>query len=409
MSRHAALLIAVLLTVSNALAAGPFFSVRGREVLGPDGKPFVMQGVNLGNWLMPEGHMFKFRTVNSPRLINDLISELVGPAAAAEFWKKYLDVYVTEADIHFLKATGANSLRVPFHYRLFTDESYLGSSDGTRGFMLLDRLIEWCRKENLPLILDMHAAPGGQTGDHIDDGYGYPFLFDSEADQQLAVDIWKRIAERYANEPIILGYDLLNEPIAPFFEDKERLNKKLEPVYRKIVAAIRSVDKNHIVLLGGAQWDQNFSVFGRPFDAKVIYTFHNYWSPTEQEVIQPWLNFRARHDVPIHCGETGENSTDWLRDFRKLLGRHHIGWHYWPYKKMDHPSCVVTFDAPKGYDQIVAYSQATRTTFEEVRKHRPKDTAAIQKTLDQFLENCQFKNCHPNAAYIEALGFQVPK
>ena len=57
---------------------------------------------------------------------------------------------------------------------------------------------------------------------------------------------------------------------------------------KKIAAAIRSVDRNHLLVLGGAQWDQNFTVFGRPFDKKTLYTFHNYWSETTQEVIQPW-------------------------------------------------------------------------------------------------------------------------
>ena len=87
--------------------------------------------------------------------------------------------------------------------------------------------------------------------------------------------IWQKLAADYANEPSVLGYDLLNEPIAHFF-DTPHLNPKIEPLYRKIVTAIRRVDKNHIIFLGGAQWNTNFKVFGPPFDEKLVYTFHKY-------------------------------------------------------------------------------------------------------------------------------------
>jgi aryl-phospho-beta-D-glucosidase BglC (GH1 family) len=198
-----------------------------------------------------------------------------------------------------------NSIRVPFNYRLFTNENYMGDNDSTHGFKMLDRLIKWCKAENLYVLLDMHCAPGGQTGDNIDDGYGYPFLFENEASQQQCVNIWKRIAAHYANEPIVIGYDLLNEPIAHYF-DKEKLNPLLEPLYKKLTAAIRMVDKNHLLFLGGAQWDSNFNPFGAPFDNKLVYTFHKYWTASTKEVIQDYIDFSNKYNVPLYCGETGE-------------------------------------------------------------------------------------------------------
>ena len=77
--------------------------------------------------------------------------------------KKYLDVYIAKDDIHYLKSIGMNSIRIPFNYRLFTNENYMGSNDATRGFTYLDRVIGWCKAEGLYVILDMHCAPGGQT------------------------------------------------------------------------------------------------------------------------------------------------------------------------------------------------------------------------------------------------------
>ena len=131
----------------------------------PDGTSFIMRGTNLGNWLVPEGYMFKFKDASSPRLINQTFNDLIGPAATDSFWKKFLANYITAADIRYMKSIGMNSIRVPFNYRLFTDEKYMGESNPDHGFDLLDRVINWCKKENLYVLLDMHCAPGGQTGD----------------------------------------------------------------------------------------------------------------------------------------------------------------------------------------------------------------------------------------------------
>lgn len=385
-----------------------FIYTEGKNVMLPDGKPFIMRGTNLGNWLVPEGYMFGFRDVNSPRMINQLFNELIGPSATDSFWKTFVNNYITEDDVRYMKRIGMNSIRVPFNYRLFTSEKYLGESNPNRGFELLDRLIRWCRKEQLYVMLDMHCAPGGQTGDNIDDGEGYPFLFESEKDQQLTIDIWKRIASRYKNEPIIIGYDLLNEPIAHYF-DAAYFNPKLEGFYKRITAAIREVDKNHLIFLGGAQWNSNFAPFGKPFDDKLVYTFHKYWTPPTTEVIQSYIDFSNKHNVPIYCGETGENTNGWVDSFRTTMENANIGWHFWPYKKLDNVRGVVTFAKPAGYDSIIHYSETARNNFADIRKHRPKNMKLVRQAMQEFLRLCLFRNCTPNIGYIEALGFSENK
>ena len=397
------LLVLLFLPFGLKAQTGKFINVRGKEIIGPDGKAFLMRGTNLGNWLIPEGYMFKFKSVNSPRLINEAITELIGPDEAREFWEKYLHTYITEGDIHYLKTLGVNSIRIPFSYRLFSKEDYLGKNDPDRGFELLDPVIGWCKKEGIYVILDMHSAPGGQTGDNIDDGYGYPFLFRNEASQKLTTDIWRRIADHYKDETAILGYDLLNEPIATYFNAAE-LNPYLEPLYKRITAAVREVDKNHLVVLGGAQWDSNFKAFGAPFDSKAVYTFHKYWTDPTKQVIQDYIDFRDKYNVPIYCGETGENKDEWVAAFKTVLEQNNIGWHYWPYKKMDNVAGFVTFDIPAGYDKIIEYTEKPRGSFEEIRKATPSDREAIKKALYDFINNSRFENCRPNKGYITALG-----
>lgn len=380
-----------------------FVYTRGQEILTPEGKPFLMKGTNLGNWLVPEGYMFKFRNASSPRKINEVFEELLGPEETKKFWKKYLDNYITADDIHYLKSIGMNSIRLPFNYRMFTTEHYMGGSNDKRGFIFIDRLVNWCKKEKLYLLLDMHCAPGGQTGDNIDDSYGYPFLFESNESQQLTVDIWKRIAERYKNEEIIMGYDLLNEPIAHYF-DTDSMNPKLEPLYKRIVKAIRQVDKNHLVFIGGAQWNSNFRPFGPPFDDKLVYEFHKYWTETTQNVIQEYIDFRDKHNVPVYVGETGENTDEWVMAFRKLVEKNNIGWHFWPYKKMENKKGIVEFAKPPAYDTIIKYADTSKMNFEDIRKARPKNIGLVKKAMDDFLTNCRFENCSPNEGYIVALG-----
>jgi endoglucanase len=402
-------LLACTLTLALTGSAQPqgFFSTQGGNIIGPDGRDFIIKGTNLGNWLVPEGYMFGFSKTNCPRLIDEALRELVGPDFADTFWHKYQDGYITAQDIHYIRSLGMNCIRVPFHYKLFTDQDYLGGRGPARGFFLMDRLIEWCRSEKLYLILDMHCAPGGQTGDNIDDGYGYPFLFDQEASQELTIQIWRNIAAHYRAETMILGYDLLNEPIAHYF-DTAHFNPQLEPLYRRITRAIREVDTNHLVILGGSQWDSNFGIFGKPFDPKLVYTFHKYWTATTQDVIQTYVDFRAKYQVPIYCGETGENKDEWINAFSALLNQNHIGWTFWPYKKINTHSGVETFSAPPGYEQVVDFAEADRGSFALIRKARPKDSAPLVKSLEGFLENIQFSHCAPNQGYIKALGMASP-
>ena len=407
MSAHRMLLLLFLILwiLSIQQSNAQFIYTKGRNVYLPDGKPFIIRGTNLGNWLVPEGYMFLFRNTNSPRLISEGLNELIGPANAKNFWKKYLDSFITEADIHFLKSIGMNSIRIPFNYRLFTNENYLGENNDQHGFVLLDKLINWCKRENLYVILDMHCAPGGQTGDNIDDGFGFPFLFDNEADQQLTINIWKRIAEHYKNEPIIIGYDLLNEPIAHYF-DKQHFNPLLEPLYKKIGEAIRTVDKNHLLILGGAQWDSNFEPFGKPFDSKIIYTFHKYWTSPTQKVIQDYINFSNKYNVPIYCGETGENTDQWVDSFRITLENANIGWHFWPYKKLESARGVVQVKKPLEYDSIIHFMESPRGSFAAIRKARKISQDEASRILNEFINNCRFVNCLPNTGYIKALGFK---
>ena len=371
-----------------------FITIQGQDLIKPDGTKLFIMGTNLGNWLNPEGYMFKFSKTNSPRFINEMFCQLVGPDFTAEFWKAFKDNYITREDIQFIKNTGANTIRLPFHYKLFTDEDFMGLTAGQDGFARVDSVVEWCREADLYLILDMHDAPGGQTGDNIDDSYGYPWLFESEASQQLYCDIWRKIADRYKNEPVILGYELFNEP-----------NGKLEDIYKKGVVAIREVDNNLIILLGGAQWNGNFKPFkDSKFDDKIMYTCHRYGGDPTKDAIQTIIDFRDSVNLPMYMGEIGHNTDEWQAAFCQTMRENNIGYTFWPYKKMD-GSSFVGITPPENWANILYFSESPRTSYKEIRDARP-DQMMVRKAMMDFIEACKLKNCVVQEGYIQSLGMK---
>jgi hypothetical protein len=83
--------------------------------------------------------------------------------------------------------------------------------DRNNFFQVLDQHIGWARKHNLWLVLLLFTFP-----DDCYEGYTYecPYWHDS-ALQQEVLDFWVDVASHYKDEPVIAGYDLLNEPTPP--------------------------------------------------------------------------------------------------------------------------------------------------------------------------------------------------
>lgn len=384
-----------------------FVTIDGTNLRQPNGERLFIVGTNLGNWLNPEGYMFGFEKTNSYWMINDMISQMVGPDDAARFWREFKDRYITRRDIEFIAATGSNTVRLPFNYKLFTDEDYMGLNAHQDGFRLVDSVVTWCRDNGLYLILDMHDCPGGQTGDNIDNSYGYPWLFESEESQQLFCKIWRDIAERYRDEPVVLGYEPMNEPIAHYFTDNlSELNAKLEPLYKRVVKAIREVDRNHIILLGGAQWNGNFEPFSDwRFDDKLMYTCHRYGGEPTYEALRNLIEFRDRTGLPMYMGETGHNTDEWQEQLCRTMRDNNMGYTFWPYKKVD-GSCFNAIVRPEGWDSVVVkFAEADRSTYKQIREARPNQQRA-RELLRAFLHNVDASRCTPQKGYLKSMGLK---
>lgn len=383
-----------------------FLRVQGTDIVDSHGEKFYIKGTNLGNWLNPEGYMFGFGRTTSPHMIDLALRQAVGPTEARRFWQRFKDNYITAADFRFIAGTGANTIRVPFNYRLFTAEDYMGLNDPEEGFRRLDSCVVWARDNGLRLILDMHDCPGGQTGDNIDDSYGYPWLMTDTVAQRQFIDIWRSIAARYADEDVILGYELANEPVATYWEGAERdsLNSALEPLYKRAVSAIREVDTNHIVLLGGPQWNSYFGNFTDwQFDPNIMYTCHRYGGPATAEAIGEYISFRDKTGLPMYMGEIGHNTDEWMSDFVDVMRDNNIGYTFWPYKKLG-DSSMTGIRVPEGWEELRAFVEAPRGSYGELREARKlcsQERAAA--LLDAYIRGAQADSMQVYQNYINAI------
>lgn len=383
------------------LNASGFLHTQGHDIVDETGRKILLRGVGLGNWLLPEGYMWKFgKEGDRPRKIETLVSDLIGPEKANEFWLAFRANYITEADIQRIAELGFNSVRPALNARRFLTEGddpvYV-----EEGFRLLDNLVQWCSQYDLYVIIDMHGAPGGQTGANIDDSANdLPELFMDTKHQDRLVDLWVRIAQRYKDEPAVAAYDLLNEPLPQRTGAADKYKHLVEPLYKRITTAIRKVDKKHMITLEGVDWANDWSIFTGPFDDNVFYQFHYYcWNrPDNLNDISRFIALREKFNTPIWVGETGEKNNTIYWATTQYFEAHNIGWSFWPWKKMDTTNTPYSINPPEGWEQIKAYSQG--------RDKPPQDLA--QKSFDDLLENIKLANCVYYPDVVNAIFRRIP-
>ena len=230
-------------------------------------------------------------------------------------------------------------------------------------------------------------------------------MTDTTAQRQFT-DIWRNIAERYADEDVILGYELANEPIATYWEGAERdsLNAALEPLYKRTVAEIRKADKNHIVLLGGPQWNSYFGNFTDwTFDDNIMYTCHRYGGEPSTEAIGSYIAFRDSTRLPMYMGEIGHNTNEWMSRFVDVMRKNNIGYTFWPYKKIN-DSSMTGIAEPEGWQDLVAFVEAPRGSYAEIREARKLCSEQKAKELLRlYVENAKAANMLKHNDYINAI------
>ena len=179
---------------------------------------------------------------------------------------EHYDAFIQEEDIRKIASMGFDHVRLAIDYEVLEDE-YGRSRE--EGFAYVTRVVEWCKRQGLNIVLDLHKA------------YGYDFnnagdkekniLFTNKMVQKRFVNLWIKIAEHYANETHV-AFELLNEVVEQ--ENAEAWNLLIA----ETVDAIRRIARDTIIIYGGIQWNsvKTLKLLEKPKDENILFTFHFY-------------------------------------------------------------------------------------------------------------------------------------
>lgn len=340
-----------------------FLKTKGERIVRPGGPEVFLRGFCLGGWLMQENFITGFP--GTEQEFRKALAPAAGKKRADLYFSLFLQSFITDKDIGFIKGLGATCVRVPFNFRHFTGGKERNGSFSPEGFRHLDRIVQSCKKHGLYAILDMHAVPGHQNADwHSDNYFNVPFFWKERFYQEKFMALWEFIAGHYKNEPAVAGYDLMNEPVADDAESKKTLNR----IYRETVKRVRRTDSRHIIFLKGNLWGQDFSAFDPPFAENLVYSAHFYsccaakGSPYPARIKGRIYNrscleremdrrdsFVRKHKVPLWIGEFGAEFTfpdttvskiRLLDDQTGIFNERGYSWTIWTYKDINHMSTV---------------------------------------------------------------------
>lgn len=365
-----------------------FLDVRGRQIVNGDGEEMLLNGWVLGNWLHSEGYMWlcDVPRFDRPRRMEAVVEELVGKGYAEKFWQRFRESYVAEDDIQMMAEMGCNSVRIPINARLFMQEGPKVQFID-EGFELLDRAIDWCERCGLYAFIDLHAAPGGQTGSNIDDCVDDVCrLFADQYQFEKGLALWEKLAERYADRWIVGGYELLNRPIRPVRfagdVDLDGYIPRLVEFYERCVERVRAHDKKHIVVLEGPHWGEMTDIFDHSFDPKMVVAFHRYGTVPDITAFRGFMELSERLNVPLWLC-TGENMLEWYSAVLPLAASLDIGFSLWTWKKMGGENSPCLVRPPEDWQMIVDYVNGGP---------HPGYERAV-KILDAYVRNVRMENC----------------
>src|SRR5574341_363151 len=202
-------------------------------------------------------------------------------------------VFVQE-DFDRLAALGANYVNIS-HPGLFTVDAPFALDEGIQAN--LDNLLEMIARADMFAVISFRTGPGRSEltfwGVDEDDEMGQSLLNDSVWEDQSAQDAWAEMwrvtAERYKDNPVVVGYDLMVEPNSngvffdvwspeEFYPAYADTTYDWNRFYPPLVAAIRAVDQDTPILVGGMSFS---AVEWLPYlepteDPRTVYTFHQY-------------------------------------------------------------------------------------------------------------------------------------
>lgn len=217
----------------------------GSRMVTTSGKPVTLRGCNLGSWLLIEAWMLGWEIEDQETIIQ-VLTDRFGKSMADRLITSYRDGFITQRDFELIKSFGFNLVRLPFDSRMLIDEKGVLKPGA---FKYLDRGLEMAEKAGVYVVLDMHGAPGSQSGmDHTGKRDLNKLWSDAKLQNQM-VELWRTISKRYKNRSVIAAYDILNEPYGDYRTDMRPALRTLIP---RCYRAIRSTGDSTVVIFPNA-------------------------------------------------------------------------------------------------------------------------------------------------------------
>ncbi len=249
-----------------------------------------------------------------------------------------LDVYqenwITTTDLDSIQNLGMNMVRIPVYWMEFM------KNDGSikpNGFDQIDWVVNECSSRNMYVIIDLHGAPGGINGFITSGQAFFNEYWESTYYQNLTIDIWKAIAQRYKDNPTVAAYDLLNEPLST-----DQQQYPIHYFYNQLYQEVRAIDPDHIISIGafpGFDFVVDPSYYGWE---NVLYQVHHYNEDKTnyasqngfiEAVTLAMANHMYNWNVPILAGEFNFwDFPDLWAKYITSLNALNISWSNWAYK-----------------------------------------------------------------------------
>lgn len=395
---------------SGSTSGGPYtgIQVSGTKFVDSSGAEFIPRGISPGEWHNIESYMLDLSLANdSPGMGMTSLRNALTKANAADFFPTWYANVVTADDVAEWASWGTknhmNTVRLPMNYH------DLSSADGVyidAGFQVMDQFIGWCKAHNIYVILDMHAAPGAQNCEEMSDTMdGVAHLWSEPTKyRQWTIDLWQHIAQRYANEPFVMGFDLFDEPYSDenngdFGSSIDTLNS----MYQDLIKAIRAVSPHQIIIMEGTLWSSG-SDFVKGLesaiqsDPQTAMSFHEYMNfkdvPMNQSTLQQYLSARTNLGRPVWHGEYGEASAASLAGTVQIDEKNGVGWNVWTYKKVGQGSCAYEVKEPSNYSAMQTYLNGKGAGTP------PSDANTIMQAL---AANAATKSCTSVSGWVQAM------
>lgn len=286
----------------TGFTADDFLHTQGKEVVNAKGEIVYLRGTNIGGWLLQESWMTPTDSESQSETLR-VLEERFGREKRDSLLDTYMDAFLTEKDLDLCRDMGMTAVRLPFWYRNLVNEQ---GELLENAFERMDWFIHACSQRGLYVILDMHGAPGSQNGkDHSGSTKGDQLWTEGKY-QDETLRLWKQIAEHYRGNPVVAGYDLLNEPATG-------VTGKLQwDFYDRLYRIIRSADPEHIQIME-ACWDPYHLPDPKDYGwENVIYSYHNYvWDHDTQDAAQIQGHRKLLQDIRI----TGYNVPSYIGEF----------------------------------------------------------------------------------------------